>query len=223
MARCRFRADDAARLSLGNRTQAIRINATLRLTAFNCWYLLKKYLEIIVQTNNWETEMNKSIALAALLGFGLLASAPAHAVTYTYVGSWEVDQGPSWETSPTAYSGQQAAALLFGGTASEYVISTVNNNVLDINFENWISTYGVAGGEIVADNYLVSNAGRYSTHGDTSAYVQDNAVGSEFTNFAFIVTGVPEPSTWAMMILGFFGLGFMAYRRKQNGEALSAA
>jgi PEP-CTERM motif len=28
--------------------------------------------------------------------------------------------------------------------------------------------------------------------------------------------GVPEPSTWAMMILGFFGVGFMAYRRKNQ-------
>jgi hypothetical protein len=28
------------------------------------------------------------------------------------------------------------------------------------------------------------------------------------------VGAVPEPSTWAMMILGFFGVGFMAYRRK---------
>jgi hypothetical protein len=27
-------------------------------------------------------------------------------------------------------------------------------------------------------------------------------------------TAVPEPSTWAMMILGFFGVGFMAYRRR---------
>jgi hypothetical protein len=34
---------------------------------------------------------------------------------------------------------------------------------------------------------------------------------------------VPEPSTWAMMILGFFGLGFMAYRRKQHGAALKVA
>jgi PEP-CTERM motif len=33
----------------------------------------------------------------------------------------------------------------------------------------------------------------------------------------FTVTAVPEPSTWAMMILGFCGLGFMAYRRKQGG------
>ncbi len=37
------------------------------------------------------------------------------------------------------------------------------------------------------------------------------------------VTAVPEPSTWAMMILGFFGVGIMAYRRKQNGTALSVA
>jgi len=27
---------------------------------------------------------------------------------------------------------------------------------------------------------------------------------------------VPEPSTWAMMIVGFCGVGFMPYRRK-NG------
>jgi hypothetical protein len=38
-----------------------------------------------------------------------------------------------------------------------------------------------------------------------------------------VVTGVPEPSTWAMMILGFCGIGFMAYRRKQNGPALRLA
>ena len=31
-----------------------------------------------------------------------------------------------------------------------------------------------------------------------------------------ITSGVPEPSTWAMMILGFFGVGFIAYRRKDK-------
>jgi hypothetical protein len=29
-------------------------------------------------------------------------------------------------------------------------------------------------------------------------------------------TAVPEPSTWAMMIIGFLGLGFLAYRRKNS-------
>jgi PEP-CTERM motif len=32
---------------------------------------------------------------------------------------------------------------------------------------------------------------------------------------------VPEPSTWAMMLLGFAGVGFMAYSRRQNGFALA--
>lgn len=40
---------------------------------------------------------------------------------------------------------------------------------------------------------------------------------------AFIATAVPEPSTWAMLILGFAGVGFMAYRRRQNGLALGSA
>jgi hypothetical protein len=35
----------------------------------------------------------------------------------------------------------------------------------------------------------------------------------EFDN-ATSVAAVPEASTWAMMILGFLGVGFMAYRRK---------
>jgi hypothetical protein len=35
-------------------------------------------------------------------------------------------------------------------------------------------------------------------------------------NFTLVTAPVPEPSTWAMMIIGFCGLGFMAYRRR-NG------
>jgi outer membrane lipase/esterase len=36
-----------------------------------------------------------------------------------------------------------------------------------------------------------------------------------------IAAPVPEPSTWAMMILGFAGIGFMAYRRRKSA-ALAA-
>jgi outer membrane lipase/esterase len=40
-------------------------------------------------------------------------------------------------------------------------------------------------------------------------------------NFVFSLLGVsavPEPSNWAMMILGFLGIGFMAYRRTQKDQ-----
>jgi hypothetical protein len=43
-----------------------------------------------------------------------------------------------------------------------------------------------------------------------SGYYQDNS-----GSFDVVVTPVPEATTWAMMILGFFGVGFMAYRRKR--------
>jgi len=36
------------------------------------------------------------------------------------------------------------------------------------------------------------------------------------------VNAVPEPSTWAMLILGFAGIGFMAYRRKSQPAVLAA-
>jgi hypothetical protein len=32
-----------------------------------------------------------------------------------------------------------------------------------------------------------------------------------------VVTPVPEPGTWAMMLLGFCGIGFLAYRRRNSG------
>jgi PEP-CTERM motif len=49
-----------------------------------------------------------------------------------------------------------------------------------------------------------------------------------FDNFEFgaltavpSLSAVPEPSTWAMMILGFAGIGFMAYRRKNGALRLA--
>jgi PEP-CTERM motif len=53
--------------------------------------------------------------------------------------------------------------------------------------------------------------------------------GDGFTQFKqFEVSGlervgaVPEPSTWAMLILGFAGIGFMAYRRKNKPALMTA-
>ena len=38
-----------------------------------------------------------------------------------------------------------------------------------------------------------------------------------------ITVGVPEPSTWAMMLLGFVGLGLLGYRSKaRRGHAATA-
>jgi hypothetical protein len=44
-----------------------------------------------------------------------------------------------------------------------------------------------------------------------------------FTGTMTAISAVPEPSTWAMMILGFAGVGFMAYRRRSKTVMLRMA
>jgi PEP-CTERM motif-containing protein len=58
----------------------------------------------------------------------------------------------------------------------------------------------------------------------TSFTLSDPIFNNEFAvdNIALGVAAVPEPSTWAMMILGFAGIGFMTYRRKSKPALMAA-
>jgi PEP-CTERM motif len=51
----------------------------------------------------------------------------------------------------------------------------------------------------------------------TTASFSSTANAFEFS----LGSGVPEPSTWAMMALGFAGLGYAAFRRNSKGRALA--
>ena len=48
--------------------------------------------------------------------------------------------------------------------------------------------------------------------------------GGELLNRGFneALTVVPEPSTWAMMVIGFMGLGYTAFRRSSKARAIAA-
>jgi PEP-CTERM motif len=37
-----------------------------------------------------------------------------------------------------------------------------------------------------------------------------------FADTPFVLTGVPEPSTWAMLLIGFAGIGFASYRKSRR-------
>jgi hypothetical protein len=73
---------------------------------------------------------------------------------------------------------------------------------------------GCAAGSIFAES--TSNGDTYGVFNNipwADYTVSNNTVG---TWVEVLTPAVPEPSTWAMMLLGFAGIGFMAYRRKSK-------
>src|SRR5712672_605140 len=72
----------------------------------------------------------------------------------------------------------------------------------------------------VSDNFA---GGAFSLVGDTFTFTTGSFPGPGTFNAVFNVGAVPEPSTWAMMILGFGGVGFMAYRRRKAPTVLHLA
>jgi PEP-CTERM motif len=63
----------------------------------------------------------------------------------------------------------------------------------------------------------------FSLSRGNEVYDIDHNQGNDPSSGVTIALAVPEPSTWAMMILGFLGLGFMAVRKAKKKSALSFA
>jgi uncharacterized protein (TIGR03118 family) len=58
--------------------------------------------------------------------------------------------------------------------------------------------------------------GNAGNNGDPNTLFFTDGINGETDGLFGSISTVPEPSTWAMMILGFASIGFMAYRRRNN-------
>jgi hypothetical protein len=79
------------------------------------------------------------------------------------------------------------------------------NFAVDANGENFFTVTAING-------QLITGISLTAISGATFDDVRQVRLGGFST-----VGAVPESSTWAMMILGFAGVGFIAYRRRSNG------
>ncbi len=75
--------------------------------------------------------------------------------------------------------------------------------------------------EFWTNNYFLIFPGENNLVIDGSAYtygpdIQPAFVFDLFFNLpdGFVITGIPEPSTWAMLLIGFASIGFITYRRR---------
>jgi len=100
----------------------------------------------------------------------------------------------------------------FGGQLT--LVLTGSNGTTSLAVPHTIGSGGsTSGSDLYFGFYDLGNT--YTAISFTNNSNVDNFA---FDNFSIgsleqVVPTVPEPSTWAMMILGFAGVGFMAYRR----------
>jgi hypothetical protein len=115
-------------------------------------------------------------------------------------------------------NGSVTGTIAGGATILQFYVGSVDQ-YNSISFDNGAGgTY--SGADFTSNNNgcrtapcsgLLTFIGSFQSFTLTSS---DNSFETDsFTTFA---RAVPEPSTWAMMILGFMGVGFLAYRRKNT-------
>ncbi|MEH2557284.1 hypothetical protein V1286_004813 [Bradyrhizobium algeriense] len=175
-------------------------------------------------------------------------TADAH-FTYTGPLNW-VDNSPQNTTSAGNLASNFLTLANISGYSSPNSsiadVAAFGNTSLSVAGDAYVTffkitgTYYGPGGTITHDDgatLFINGSLRLLSPAETSAITQGftNPLGEAPATFelwyvsangapsVLQVTAVPEPATWAMMILGFFGVGFVAYRNRQNREAVRLA
>jgi hypothetical protein len=121
---------------------------------------------------------------------------------------------------PGSLAGPAYGGALFSGVTAEYLsaiqLAIWKIEYTGITFAGNSTILNDAAG-FVAQAQSAGAGGDYATELQQDHY--QSFVGPGNGNHP-ITGAVPEPSTWAMMILGFAGVGFMAYRKRKNGLAI---
>ena len=116
-----------------------------------------------------------------------------------------VPMGPA--ASPFGPAPQNPGQAAVGNATSVPGCLGCETGVSDINYALGDSNY---------------SSGTFRLHPGVNAITGEFIGSIGFGDFNFIAElGIPEPSTWAMMMLGFAGLGYAGYRKAKSSTALA--
>jgi hypothetical protein len=166
-----------------------------------------------------------SINLAAL---GSPGSGPTNGHLGAYFGYLIVGSG-----TDQAYSGRITGPSSFGTSVlgGYYVADSATGGTVGFNVQSAptstrfiIVPFGyVSGTDLGTSTAIYEDKNFDDLHLVAGTYTWTWGSGDSLDSFTVNVgqvAAVPEPSTWAMMMLGFAGVGFMAYRRRTAALAV---
>ena len=153
-------------------------------------------------------------------GAQLFADGPLK-VEYTYLGKEAGDTNAFLVLGNLQFS---TATSNYGDTASETLsLAGLLNFAFGANQSTASVTNGSNPSASGVPNFFVSfydqfgNLGALSGNSGVIAFDDGGSpADADYDDLVvrFTVSAVPEPATWAMMLLGFAGIGFLAYRRR---------
>jgi hypothetical protein len=117
-------------------------------------------------------------------------------------------------TYQTAFTSTGTTGFFTGQFAADNAIASITVNGVTIytgpgapnnQFDHWTS-FSYAGLLKNGQNLIDFNLVNYGQNGGNPSGL----------NVEFLTSGVPEVSTWAMMVMGFAGVGLLAYRRRRG-------
>ena len=166
---------------------------------------------------------------ALLAGVALAAATLMTSVAHAEILNFAIDWGGPGGAVETFQLDTSAGGADASG--NQFVFFSItndnfgNNGIFfsDSSAGGWFGTGPTTGNEVAETDSDYLNPALYAHNGfNIDAVAGETLIGTN-GSIVTITAAVPEPSTWAMMILGFCGVGFMAYRRKQNRPALRVA
>ena|SRR6202012_1494622 len=182
--------------------------------------------------------LNQLLALGGL-AMGLLTTSAANASVYQFVGLG-LDITVTTSNTLDAAGGYDITGL--SGTLSGYgTVSLITNpnqpNVFTIQNPPFSGGANLSIDNVwySSDPHLDGNGLAFLTAGGLTGGLWGNSAGNyglflgnydiyiASSSDVTVSAAVPEPSTWAMLILGFASIGFMAYRRRRSTLALRVA
>jgi hypothetical protein len=173
-----------------------------------------------------------------------LASSESFSDKYNPAGYYNINNFKGWAFTGGSYytnnaAGTDGAVLLNenGDTSATIVYNLTAGTKYTLSFdyygdnrpgEAYVLKYSIDGSPVQIINGVDQSAGSnpgttttfsFTAFGPSATLLFTQASTTEASPIidnVTISTNVPEPSTWAMMILGFMGVGFVAYRRKNK-------